>query len=524
MEKILNLVKYDYLQRTRSYQFLIILAASLAFSYTLIPAPDANYSTVRVGDYLGHYNSPWIAYVTALMASVFVSMIGYYLINNSIKIDQSTKVGQIVAATRITNFHYLIAKFLGNFLVLLTIVMLIFFVSIALFFLYSTGYPFEIHHFLVAYLLIPIPTVAFIATLAVVLEVMFKDKSVLQNTVFFILFMALLAQDGLQGTQGGPLGVDYPSKAMEKQVGKDKLSKSDLNKLSIGFIIGQKKLTKRFEFKGISISPSYVLFRLFWPLLGVLFLFISSKYFHRFEHHERLPLKKKKEDKKKKRDKQPIYSDAGMQEMDISSFPTLDQSMSLWPVFKTELLMMIRKGKRWLWLLNLSGVIVLAVIPLKPAHLIALPVLWFLQVHRWADLVTKEKNYQMHFFIFSSFKPVQRLLTSQFLAGTALAVALALPLIIRYAFLGQLLSVATIILGAICMIAFSAFSGIVTRGKRFFEILFFFITYLNINGFPYTNYYGGIDQSTPYLMLLVGITVAFSLFSFLLRNMELRKV
>ena len=520
MKKILNLIKYDYLQRTRSYQFLIILAASLAFSYTLIPTPDANYSTVRVGDYLGHYNSPWIAYVTALMASVFVSMVGYYLINNSIKIDQSTKVGQIVAATRISNFHYLIAKFLGNFLVLLTIVILIFFVSIALFFLYSTGYPFEIHHFLVAYLLIPIPTIAFIAALAVVLEVMFKNKSVLQNTVFFILFMALLAQDGLQGTQGGPLGVDYPSKAMEKQVGKDKLSKSSLQKLNIGFIIGDKKLTKRFEFKGVSISPSYVLFRLFWPLLGVLFLYISSKYFHRFEHHERLSLKKEK----KKRDQQLTYSDAGMQEMDISSFPKLDQSMSLWPVFKTELLMMIRKGKRWLWLLNLSGVIVLAVIPLKPAHLIALPILWFLQVHRWADLVTKEKHHQMHFFIFSSFKPVQRLLTSQFLAGTALALTLAFPLIIRYALLGQLFSVVSIIVGAICVIAFSAFAGIVTRGKRFFEIIFFFITYLNINGFPYTNYYGGVDQSMPYLMLLVGITVAFSLFSFLLRNMELRKV
>ena len=115
MTRIFTLARYDYLQRVRSYQFLIIFCASLAFAYTLIPAPGDNYSTVRIGEYLGNYNSPWIAYVTAIMSSVFVSLIGYYLINNSIKVDQNTKLGQIVAATRISNFHYLLAKFLGNF-------------------------------------------------------------------------------------------------------------------------------------------------------------------------------------------------------------------------------------------------------------------------------------------------------------------------------------------------------------------------------------------------------------------------
>lgn len=517
MNRIITLVKYDYLQRARSYQFLIILCASLAFAYTLIPAPGATYSTVQIGEYLGNYNSAWIGYVTAIMASIFVTLMGYYLINNSIKIDQTTKVGLIVAATSITNFHYLIAKFLGNFLILLSVVMLIFIVSIVLFFMYGSGYPFEITQFVSAYLLIPIPTVFFISALAVVLEVFFGNKSVLQNGVFFVLFMIMLAQGREIGEYRDLFGTNFPTQEMEKQV--NQITKIDNQSLNLGFIISSKALDKRFDFSGVSIPLPYILFRTAWALLGLLLIFITSQFFHRFELKERLVLRSKKG-----KPTQVVSETSSHQEIDLALLPTLEKSMSIWPVFKTELLMMLRKGSKWLWALNLGGMIALIFAPIEPAHQIVLPILWFLQVHRWADLVTKEKSHQMHYFIFSSFKPVQRLLSAQWLAAITLAVGLALPLILRYAILGELLPMTAIMVGAVFIIALTSFIGISTGGKRLFEILFFFIAYMNVNGLPFTDYFGGVNQSSGYLILLSGITAALGVMSFLLRRFELNRM
>ncbi len=144
MKSLITIIKLDFLQRTRNYNFLITLCACLAIAYTFVPEPNANYSTIRISDYVGFYNSAWFGYVTAIMTSIFLSLIGFYLINSSIKNDLETKVGQMIAATPISNFSYLLSKVISNFLLLLTIVFIIFLMSIILFFLYNDGYPFQV--------------------------------------------------------------------------------------------------------------------------------------------------------------------------------------------------------------------------------------------------------------------------------------------------------------------------------------------------------------------------------------------
>ncbi|MFK7952869.1 MAG: hypothetical protein AB8B73_08475 [Ekhidna sp.] len=518
MNRIFTLVKYDYLQRVRSYQFLIIVCASLAFAYTLIPAPDSSYSTIRIGGYLGNYNAPWVGYVSAIMSSVFVTLIGYYLINSSIRIDQTTNVGQIIAATSIPNFHYLLAKFLGNLLILLSVLVLILIVSILLFFMYGSGYSFEITPFLSAYLLIPVPSIVFISALAVVLEVLIGNKPILQNGVFFVLFMMLLVQGNAMDAFSDPFGTNFPTREMEKQV--DQLDPSaGSHELNMGFIFSDKSLDKRFEFSGINAPISYILFRISWALSGLFLILLVSKFFHRFELKKSLNIRKKKVALEQK-----IPDSTLQKEVDLAILPNVGKTMSIFPVFKMELLMMLRKGPKWLWLLNIGGMIALMFMPIEPAHKMALPILWFLQIQRLADLVTKEKSHHMHYFIFSSFKPVQRVLSAQWLAAVTLTMGLALPLILRYVFLGDLIALASIIIGAMFIIALSSFIGISTGGKRLFEVLFFFIAYMNVNGLPFTDYFGAFYHSTGYLVLLSCLTIALGVLSVLLRRWELSRV
>ena len=148
MKQFFTIIKSDYLQRVRSYAFLITLCATLAIAYTFVPEPNANYSTIRISDYVGHYNSAWFGYVTAIMTSIFLSLIGFYLVNSSIKTDIKTKIGTITASTKISNFNYLFSKAITNFIVLWTIMFLVFVMSIILFFLYNDGSNFQLFQFI----------------------------------------------------------------------------------------------------------------------------------------------------------------------------------------------------------------------------------------------------------------------------------------------------------------------------------------------------------------------------------------
>src|SRR4051812_32076643 len=122
MLSIYHLAKADFLQRVRSYAFLITLAVCMYVTYTFVPSPDANYITVSLGNYRGLYNSAWIGVMVAMMCSAFLSMAGFYLVNNSVQRDYDTGVGQIVATTQVSNWQYLMGKMLSNFGVLMSIV------------------------------------------------------------------------------------------------------------------------------------------------------------------------------------------------------------------------------------------------------------------------------------------------------------------------------------------------------------------------------------------------------------------
>jgi hypothetical protein len=72
-----SIIKADYLQRTRSYAFLITMLVSVCLAYTFVPAAGAKYSTVRIGDFIGENNAAWIGHITAIMASTFLWLLGF---------------------------------------------------------------------------------------------------------------------------------------------------------------------------------------------------------------------------------------------------------------------------------------------------------------------------------------------------------------------------------------------------------------------------------------------------------------
>ena len=514
MKSFLNIIKLDYLQRTRSYAFLVTLCVSLALAYSFVPDPESTYTTVRIGDYIGNYNAAWIGYVTAIMASSFVSLLGFYLVNGSIATDINTKVGQIVASTQVGNFKYLFSKVLSNFLVLLSIAMLIFAMSILLFFWYGKGYTFDLMSFVKPYVIITFPTLFLISILAVVSEVFLGRYSIIQNIGFFFLFgfMAFSMQDN-NTFNLDITGSKIVMQQMENQV--QEIVPSETVISAIGYTKNNNQTVKRFDFMGINFPVSFLLSRVVWLLFGMAILGLSSLFFHRFNT---------KEKKTKEKNKLKVSEQKSMREVVLSSLPKAIINFGMLPLLKTELLLLFRSGKKWLWLLNLGGMLLLAFLDLKTAYQFVLPILWFLQVSRLSNLTTKEITHNVYYLAYASYKPLGRLLVSQLGAGIILMLFLALPLLVRLLTISNFTAVLSIALGGVFIVLFAATLGILAKGKKLFEILFFMMTYAIINGISFFDYFGGLTEQPYYIFRLFSAILVLGLVSFMVRKVDLRNV
>jgi hypothetical protein len=209
-------------------------------------------------------------------------------------------------------------------------------------------------------------------------------------------------------------------------------------------------------------------------------------------------------------------------EITLSSLPEVSSVFNIFPLIKAEIRMLLRKGPLWFWLINTGLFISLFFIPLGKAHQVVLPIVWFLQINRWADIATKEKFYGTSSFVYGSSKPLGRLLTAQVLAGTLIALAFAFPVLLRYSIAGEFAFLPGIVLGAMLLISFSICSGILTGGKRFFEIFFFLLTYAVIESIPQADYFGGKHCTTEYVAIQLLIVLFLLTTAYIARNYEIK--
>ena len=122
LRALYHLARADFLQRTRSYGFLITLGVTLYVAYLFIPPNHSSYATMQIGGHRGLYNSAYLGSLMALLISPFLSLAGFYLVKNAIDRDIQTGVGQILATTTLSKPLYTIGKTISNFAVLAVMV------------------------------------------------------------------------------------------------------------------------------------------------------------------------------------------------------------------------------------------------------------------------------------------------------------------------------------------------------------------------------------------------------------------
>jgi hypothetical protein len=524
---IYNIIKADYLQRTRSYAFLITLAITIYGAYSFVPPPSANYTTLTIPGYTGVYNSAWVGYISAMMTTIMVSLWGFFLINSGIQKDIDTEVGLIVATTPITNLGYLLSKFLSNFLVLLSITGVTFLVSILMFFVRRNGYPLVLSDFILPYTLFAIPALFFISALAIAAEVFLRGNTILKSIAFIFLFGLILGRVVQMEKSDAAILLDvFGIKTMSSSVLETVNAKyhTNIQAFSMGFNYHRhKQVLQSYTWTGINWTSIFLLSRLLWIFMGLVVVYISSLCFHRFDFKQPLRAKKTITNLKPQGlTREVIYTEPVA--INLSKLPKLVPNYGIFPLIKTEFLLLIRKGSKWMWLIVTGLWIAMIFVQLPIAYGILLPVLWFLQVTRWSELATKEKANRLHYFTYSSYEPLKRMLPAQILAGTILAIVLALPIIVRSGLLLNGYAVFNIVNGAIFAVLFAVCLGIISGGKKLYEVLFFMITYVLVQNGSYVDYLGALphDNHYLYIAILLALNIVLAVTSFTVRQYQAR--
>ena len=535
MNALYYIIKADYHQRTRNYSFLIALATTLFIAYSFVPPPDASYTTLTTGAYQGVSNSPWVGHVAAIMTTIVISLYGFLLVNSGIKKDIDTHMGLIIASAPVSNFRYLFSKLLSNFLVLFTIAGCTTAFTIGMFFYRNTGgYSFSISDFLLPFLFLPLPALFMVSALAVVAEVFLSKKNILQYLIFILLFGAATASVNNSPYNDTTIMMDV--------LGTKTVTNSILNTLNTEFhqniktigvgYISTNKPSKSFEWQGLNWPAVFMLSRVLWIIAGILLVYLSSFFFNRFDVKERISKKQKKKSAREQALKTNLTADINNQWVpdtatkvtQRSLLPAIIPAYGILPFIKIELLLLLRKGPKWFWLINGGIWLSLFFVPLTTAHSYILPVLWFLQVNRLSEITAKEKTHGLHYFTYASYKPLERMLPSQILAALLLMVTLALPVLMRYVLIADSGAIAYILSGAVFIVLLAVCSGIISAGNKFFEIVFFLLTYALLKQVPGSDYLGTVTHSQPvvYITIILLLTAFLGIAGFAARNYQSR--
>lgn len=521
MRYIYSIVKADYLQRTRSYGFLITLAVTIYVAYLFVPPVTAPYTTLNIPGYKAAFNSAWVGYVSSMMSTVMLSFYGFLLVNSGIKKDIETEVGLIIATTSVSNFRYLFSKFLSNYLVLLSIAGITFLMSIVMFFVRSSDYPFILSNFLLPYLVYSLPALSVVAAMAVVAEVFLPKQTILQFIIYFFLCGILMANTQDQAPESistffDPFGLSGLTNSVKDQVNSE--FNENVKQASFGFIFSKPKPFQTFEWDGMSWDGIFLFSRILWMVFAVGLVYFSAFFFHRFDINPRA-LKKGK----------PFVIETGGDKVSLLPsaisrilMPPVVSDYSILPFLKIEFLLLVRKGNKLFWLLITALWLSMFFAPLSISHIYLLPVLWFLQVTRWSDISTKEKSSRVHYFSYASYRPLVRMLPAQFMAGILFAIILAIPVLLRYLVLLDVFSMLYILNGAVLIILSAGCLGILTGSSKLYEILFFLLTYCVVNQIPFTDYLGSQQHPNPqhFLLILVSLNVAFAVVSFVVKSYQ----
>jgi hypothetical protein len=498
---VLAAARADFLERVRRYSFLFTLGLALYFGYMA----TVGRLTLRVGDSRGIYNSAWIGALLAVVGSTFISLAGFYFVKNTLQRDTETRVGEILAATPISRFAYILGKFASNFAVLASMIGVLALSSIVMQLVSGEDMHIHLWKLLSPFLLLSIPAMAVIAALALVFETIPFLRGGFGNVAYFFLWTAILIVPVVTNSSIYDLSGLF---LLRQSIIASHAAPMAENSFSLSLDAGQFKAASTFRWEGIPWTGEILFSRLFLCVVALLLCVLAALLFDRFDpargyrtlRAATIPL---------------IPLPASTPEATpavrtkLAPLDTLSLRFRFPAVLAAEVRLMV-KGQRWWWYAIAAGLLLAqALIPKAEARGLVLAFAWIWPVLLWSSMGVREMRHQTYQVLFAVPHPMARQLPAVWLAGVLLAAVTGSGFAFRLLLEKNLPGLFAWAVGAFFIPTAALCLGVWSSSSKPFEVLYTLLWYIGpMHALPVFDFMGSAPatSATRYPLVYCALT------------------
>jgi hypothetical protein len=214
LRRFVAIVQADLRERARATRFWAGLALIGGAVWWSFPAAGSSYLILAINGHVrGAYSSAWIGMITAMLLSLWLSLIGFYLVRGTLARDIETRVWQLLGVTNMTRPGYLLAKWCGNMAVLLLVALAALGVGLVKQWTLAEDRTFDLVELVKPVVLIALPALGWTAACAVWFDMLPWLRRTAGNVLYFVLWLLTLGLTvgGLDGRPpGAGIGVGDP--------------------------------------------------------------------------------------------------------------------------------------------------------------------------------------------------------------------------------------------------------------------------------------------------------------------------
>ncbi len=513
---VLAAAKADFLERVRRYSFLFTLGLALYFGFLA----TVGKLTLRVGDSRGVYNSAWIGGLLAVVGSTFISLAGFYFVKNTLQRDTETRVGQILAATPISRFAYILGKFASNFAVLASMIGILAASSVAMQLVSGEDKHIILWKLLSSFLLISIPAMAVVAALAIVFETIPFLRGGFGNVAYFFLWTAILTVPIFTKSLICDLSGLF---LLQRSIIASHVAPAAEHSFSLSINSGQFKTTSIFRWEGVSWTGEILFSRLVLFAVALLLCVLAAALFDRFD-----PARGYRASRAAPAPPLPVMTSisiaAPAAEAKLSPLETRARHFQFSTVLAAELRLML-KGQRWWWYSIAAGLLVAqAAVPQADARGMILAFAWIWPILLWSSMGMRELRHQTHQVLFAAPHPLARQLPAVWLAGVLLAVVTGGGFAVRLLLERNLAGLFAWAIGALFIPSAALFLGTWSSSSKPFEILYTLLWYVGpMHATPSLDFMGSapVTATTRYPFIYLALATIFFVFAIAGRKRQL---
>lgn len=515
----------DFRERTRRYSFFL----SFLFAVFLGYAAATGKIFLQFDEYRGVYTSGWIGTLVALVITCFVSLVGFYIVKNSVERDRSTGVGQILAATPLSKTTYAFGKSLSNFAVLSTMVAVL--ALAALVMQFSAGEDRHIHLWplLSPFLLLALPAIALTAVLALFFETLPFLRGGFGNVAWFFVWNLGLTAPIITGRNWlDPSGLIAVMNSLGGEA--RRYVPNYHGGMSFQIDIGQHvKVVEAWRWPGIPWDGRSILLRLMWFAVAFAIVPLAALVFDRFDTARSGGEGKRKQKRSAVRTpRQEVLAPGAIPSparIHLTPLASSSPAKALGRIFAAELRLALF-GRRWWWYSIAIGLLIAEFLaPLEVSRGPILASAWMWSVFVWSPMGARESLYSARQLLFSCANILPRQLLGCLLAGLSVAFLTGAGAAVRLVITGHYPGLLAWLAGALLLPSLALFLGVSSGTSKPFEGFLTLLWYVGpMNHTPGLDFTGAANgpHTTSYAVVYLALAAVFLVSAFAFRARQIQ--